>query len=245
MITKPIVRQWVRASHRYLGLFAGIQFLAWTLGGLYFSWTNIGEIRGEDIRAEKKALPLPEGTGPLAALYDSVQLQMPGHKIRAIQVVDILGKAYFQVQLQDDPEKVKLYDLENLRLRAPLSAEEATEVARLGLKDEAPVISTRYLTAVNGHHEYREKPLPAYAIAFGPPANTTVYVSAHWGTVQSYRSSRWRVFDFLWMLHIMDYKGRDDINNLLLRVFSLIGMVTLGSGYALYFFTSKPKPAKK
>lgn len=50
-------RKWhqlIRKSHRYLGLFLGIQFFLWTLGGLYFSWTNIEQIRGEDI---KKLMP--------------------------------------------------------------------------------------------------------------------------------------------------------------------------------------------
>ena len=39
----------IRKAHRYLGLFLGIQFLLWTISGLYFSWTNIDEIRGEHL----------------------------------------------------------------------------------------------------------------------------------------------------------------------------------------------------
>ena len=37
----------IRKTHRYLGLFIGIQFLAWTISGLYFSWTNLDEIHGD------------------------------------------------------------------------------------------------------------------------------------------------------------------------------------------------------
>ena len=33
----------IRKTHRYLGLFIGLQFLAWTISGLYFSWTDIDE----------------------------------------------------------------------------------------------------------------------------------------------------------------------------------------------------------
>lgn len=51
-MTKGKWQKVVRKSHRYLGLFLGIQFLFWTIGGLYFSWTNIKNIRGEDIRKE-------------------------------------------------------------------------------------------------------------------------------------------------------------------------------------------------
>ena len=42
----------VRKTHRYLGLIIGIQFLAWTISGLYFSWTNIDEIHGDHFRKQ-------------------------------------------------------------------------------------------------------------------------------------------------------------------------------------------------
>jgi hypothetical protein len=47
------------------------------------------------------------------------------------------------------------------------------------------------------------------------------------------------------MLHTMDYQGRDKFSNLLLRIFSIAGMVTTLSGLALYLISdgSKRKPA--
>ena len=43
---------YVRKAHRYLGVFIGVQFILWTLGGLYFSWTVLGEIHGDHLRHE-------------------------------------------------------------------------------------------------------------------------------------------------------------------------------------------------
>ena len=40
----------IRKTHRYLGLFLGIQFLFWTISGMYFSWTNIDDIHGDQFR---------------------------------------------------------------------------------------------------------------------------------------------------------------------------------------------------
>ncbi len=37
----------IRKAHRYLGLIIGVQFLAWTVSGLYFSWTDIDQIHGD------------------------------------------------------------------------------------------------------------------------------------------------------------------------------------------------------
>jgi len=59
------------------------------------------------------------------------------------------------------------------------------------------------------------------------------------GLVTARRNKTWRVFDFLWMFHIMDYEDRDDINNLLLRVLSIFGLATVISGYLLWGFTSR------
>ena len=40
----------IRKTHRYLGLFLGIQFLFWTISGLYFSWTDLDEIHGDHFK---------------------------------------------------------------------------------------------------------------------------------------------------------------------------------------------------
>ena len=40
----------IRKAHRYLGLFLGLQFLMWTVSGLYFSWTNLNEIHGDQFK---------------------------------------------------------------------------------------------------------------------------------------------------------------------------------------------------
>ncbi|MFY8005544.1 MAG: hypothetical protein ACOVNR_11880, partial [Chitinophagaceae bacterium] len=85
MIRKAKFHRYVRKTHRYLGLFLGIQFLAWTIGGLYFSWTKIEAIRGEDIRAEKKALPIQFQNASLGFLLDSLQKKEPRILFKNIQ----------------------------------------------------------------------------------------------------------------------------------------------------------------
>jgi hypothetical protein len=64
-------------------------------------------------------------------------------------------------------------------------------------------------------------------------------VSAELGTVQKFRNQKWRVFDFLWMLHTMDYESRDNFGNVLLRTFSIFGLVTVLSGFLLYFTSAR------
>ena len=44
----------VRKIHRYLGVFMGVQFFFWSLGGLYFSWNNMDDVHGETLLKQEK-----------------------------------------------------------------------------------------------------------------------------------------------------------------------------------------------
>ncbi len=232
----------VRRSHRYLGVIFGIQFLFWTVSGLYFSWSNIEMIRGEDIRTEEPPLQAAAFILPVSAAVKQVQETDTVQYIKTVQPVQVLQAPYYQcTYFNGERMKTVLVHAATGVVRPPLSQEEAIAVAQSRVKPKAVVAKAAYITHTNGHHEYREKPLPAWAISFTGAVETTVYVSAEMGTVQSFRNNRWRIFDFLWMLHIMDYNERDNINNWLLRIFSAAGLITLFSGFLLYSVSLRRK----
>ena len=239
-MTKANWQKLIRKSHRYLGVFLGIQFLFWTIGGLYFSWTNIKSIRGEDIRKEASSIKINDLSSDLKDVISQIRKSDSIHYLKAIQIAEINGVPNYQITFHNGERlKTVLANVVSNEIRLPLNKDEATIIAKNSLKNESTVTSVEYLTTTSGHHEYREKPLPAYAISFEGAVNTTVYVSAELGTVETYRNNQWRVFDFLWMLHVMDYQNRDNINNWLLRLFSAIGLITLASGFILFGLTQK------
>jgi uncharacterized iron-regulated membrane protein len=69
------------------------------------------------------------------------------------------------------------------------------------------------------------------------------YVDAYSGQVTAIRSDAWRWWDFLWALHIMDYDDRDDIGTVLLKIFSVLAVLTAIAGIALYFLIPRKKTA--
>jgi uncharacterized iron-regulated membrane protein len=81
--------------------------------------------------------------------------------------------------------------------------------------------------------------LPAYRIEMEHASDTVIYVSANRGLVTARRNDQWRIFDFFWMLHTMDYKGRDNFNNWLLKAVSVFGFGTVISGFVLWMRTSR------
>jgi len=236
-MTKRKIIQLNRKWHRYLGGVLGIQFLFWTLGGLYFSWTNIDEIRGTHLKNKQPLLSTSNTFVSPSAFMKNLDKQ---DSISAIELVTILQKPTYRVVVQKGEHKsVLLFNAKNGKWQEPLNQKESIAVAREKLLVSAPVETVEYLDESGKHHEYRGRPLPAYAVTFGEPANTTAYVSAEYGNVQTFRSNEWRIFDFLWMLHTMDYEGRDNFNNILLRAFSIFGLFTIISGFSLYIFTSR------
>ena len=124
-------------------------------------------------------------------------------------------------------------------LRSALTEKEAIEVAKNHFNGEPVIKEVAYITNTDAYHEYRKQPLPAYAITFEHASNSTVYVASELGTVQKFRNNKWRIFDLLWMMHTMDYKGRDNFGNILLRAFSFLGLITVISGFTLYFVSSR------
>lgn len=242
----------IRKAHRYLGLITGIQFVLWTAGGLYFSWSDIDEIHGDFQRkAPANFNAAMELVSPVTVLAKLPQAD----SIKSVRLVDVLGEPHYQVvyfvnEAGHTMPVTKLAVAATGQLREAITEQEAVQMAQNSFNEPAEVTQVEYLTAgaTGNHHEYRQGTLPAYAVTMQHPTNTTVYVAADRGEVTSFRNNKWRVFDFLWMLHTMDYQGRDNFGNLLLRLFSVVGLVTILSGFGLYFVSfrggkRKAKPA--
>ncbi len=220
----------IRKTHRYLGLFIGVQFLMWTISGLYFSWTDIDEIHGDQFRKEAVTFKEFQDLKSPSEIYNI-------EGITSVELKDIAGIPHYW--LNDS----KLVNANTGEVRTEVSQKEAQGIANHYMRDDLKVTSVERIEEVGDHHEYRGSPLPAYVISYDSSENIRAYIAANSGAFRSVRHRDWRWFDFLWMTHTMDYEGRDDFNNLLLRAFSLLGLLTVLSGFTLWY-TSSPSIRK-
>ena len=85
--------------------------------------------------------------------------------------------------------------------------------------------------------EYRGRDLPLYKVVTlsNKGKEINVYQDPFTGEIVAIRSAQWRVWDLMWGLHIMDWVDRDNIDNLLLKIFSFIALFTSISGVILFF----------
>ncbi len=232
------VHLFIRRSHRYLGVVLGIQFLLWTVGGLYFSWSNIDEIHGD---LQHKPAPLLSNFDNLVSPSDVFTLNaIQADSIQNLQLIAILNKPCYAIKyFTGSQSQTLLADATTGILKPAITKEEAIQIAAESFNGQPLLKAVEYITAVSSDDEYREKPLPAWKVTFHHPTNTNLYVSAQQGKVETFRNTRWRIFDFLWMFHTMDYNGRDNINNWVLRAFSIFGLITIFSGFALYVVSTR------
>ena len=215
----------IRKAHRYLGIFLGIQFLMWTISGMYFSWTDIDEIHGDQFRQN------PVEASAFTDLRSPSEVNIE-EAIVSVELREIGGKPFYWINDK------KLFDAKTGKEKKTISENEALKIAERNMLPELQVKGIERIEQVGSHSEYRGRPLPAFVISYETPENIKAYVSEKDGAFQTLRHRDWRWFDFLWMTHTMDYEGRDDFNTTVLRAFSLLGLITVLSGFLLWYISS-------
>lgn len=230
-----------RKIHRLLGLFIGVQIFFWSLSGLFFSWNNIEKVRGENLIAKQEGIFLqdPDFISPSTLIAGFIQENPNIETIDQVTLRTLMGMPIYEIRYRQKGEiHHALSDPHSGRVRLRISRDEALAIAQADFKPEAPVLKVDFIEESSGGSEYRGRPLPAYRVEFNHPSQTRIYISAERGLITARRNTTWRIFDFLWMLHIMDYENRDNFNNILLQGISGLGLITVMSGFLLWGTTT-------
>ena len=66
-----------------------------------------------------------------------------------------------------------------------------------------------------------------------------VYLDPFSEEIVAIRSNQWRIWDFMWGIHIMDWNERDNIDNVFLKIFSILALLSALSGIYLFFSLNK------
>lgn len=209
----------VQRVHLWTGLILGAQVLLWMASGVFMSWFHITLVRGESNSV--KGFP-PELEATAYASPGGVIAQMDG--ATSLELRTFEGGPVYEVT---GVNGVAIFDAGTGEKLSPISEDTARRIAKNDYSGVAEIVKVALMAETP--YEYRlEKPV--WRVDFGDRFHTRIYVSPSTGEVSSRRNDIWRIFDFLWMLHIMDYDERDDINNWFLRIASAAGLMFAISG---------------
>jgi len=228
-----------RKIHRWLGIVIGIQLLLWTGSGLFFALNPIDRVRGETEQTAPESLAEEMTIASPDEAFNELRSAHGDIGITSVLLRLHLDTAVYEISFVKDGETMwALADAATGRIRGPIDRDETIAIATADFTAPAKVAAVEHLTETAADSEYRGRPLPAYRVDFDHPLGTRIYVSADRGAVTARRNDRWRLFDFLWMFHIMDYQDREDFNSVILQAASALGLITILSGFVLAGMTS-------
>ena len=229
-------RRFIRQAHRWLGLLIGIQLLLWVTGGVVMSALRLEEVRGEHLAA-KRVPPVLNAERPMVPVSDLLRRQAD-RAPTAVTLTSLLGRPVYRIT---GAGKTWLTDAETGAPLPPVPQSMAEAVARADYSGDAPLESVEWVESTAT--EIRGRELPLWRVTFGDDLGTALYVSPSTGDVVARRNNLWRIFDFVWMLHIMDYEEREDFNHPLLVAAAGTALLFVLSGLVMLFFSFRPSAA--
>ncbi len=215
--------------HKWIGLIVGIQVVLWIAGGLYMTWYPIEVVRGEHNMRDVEPLALNETEG-IIPVSEAIAAA-GGARITGLDLGHFLGAPVYRLERAEG--SWLMVDALSGDILSPISEGKALALAIADFKGEAKPEGANWLTEKN--LEYRGD-LPVWQVYLHDEEDTRLYVSPALGRVVARRTETWRIFDFFWMLHIMDYKERTNFNNPLVIIASIVGLVAAVSGLLLIYF---------
>lgn len=215
--------RFLRKLHKWLGLIVVLQLLLWTVSGTVFAWLDHHEVSAEHS---------VKGVEP--AVFDSsVTLVEPptwtgAGEIIEVRLTSLLDRWVWRVETTTGIKLLSAATGEPFQMTEQLVRELAARQYN----------GSGQITSVVFHPtstiETRDS-AATWEARFDDNRATTFYFSADDGRLVETRNSTWRLFDFFWMLHTMDYRGRDNFNNPLVITVGFAALWLALSGFILLF----------
>jgi hypothetical protein len=193
------IRTRLRRWHVWLGWLVAVPFLFWTVSGLVMVAKPIEEVRGEHLISPPK--PIHVG-GPLVAP------KVEGLQVVAITLEPRADGPRWEIDFAGGQER--LADPATGILLPRLGAADAAKELLARYKGTAKVVEISRVEADSPPLELR-RAMNGWRVRMSD--DTHFYVDGGSGEIIARRTSWWRIYDFMWGLHIMDLQGREDTHN--------------------------------
>lgn len=205
-----------------------------------FSVLQLNDVRGRTDATPAQPMALADGP-PAVSMGEALataQAQGQGHsEIGRISLHQRLGHQVYSVS-SPAGALVAMIDANRGAVLGEISAAQATAIALSDFRHPSSVLSVDYLSkempADDVPGEFRGRDLPAYRVVLDHEREPHIYIDAFSGKVVARRNDLWRIFDFFWMLHIMDYDKRENFNHPLLVAASGFAVLSALSGLVLW-----------
>jgi hypothetical protein len=212
-------RTLLRRYHIWLGWAVGLPFLLWTVSGLVMVVKPIEEVRGTHLIGE--APLLPSGLVPAAP-------QIGPRPVASLTLEQRSDGPKWLIRYADGG--ARLADAATGRLLPPINANDAARIVAARYTGDAKVTAIDRTSADKPPLDLR-RPIESWRVSMSD--GTRFYIGVETGEIVARRTSFWRLYDFMWGLHIMDPQTREDTHNPLVIGFGIVALVTTVLAIAL------------
>lgn len=211
--------------HKWIGAICGLQLFFWTFSGVYFAWFHIDNVKGKYERTVQNTSISGKNYSSLDSLISISKL----NPITSISIKSMNKVDYYIFKGKGSSER---YNANTGNTAFPLDTVEIKQLANNDFSGDGEILSVEYMKKSIYKEFHFSK--PSYRISFDNSKLTNLYFDANTGELKARRNEIWRWYDFMWMMHIMDYDEREDFNNWLMKGFTILGLLTSISGMWLF-----------
>ncbi len=216
-----------RKLHKWLMLFIGFQFVIWTISGAYMVIFDIDYIHGDSLVINHQTK-----LNANALDYSIAQLYQDYPQAKHIELASWIDKEVYRFEANGQKF---LISAQNGKQLSPLTQEQAIKTAKYAYAGQGEIESSQLLTE-QAPFELNPRFLPAWRINFDDSENTSLYISAENGKLVTKRHQYWRLFDWMFSFHVMDYVD-EEVDNQLLFWFTLLALFAAISGAMLTYYS--------
>lgn len=219
------VQKWIVRVHKWIALIVGLQIVLWIAGGFVMSAIPIEVVRGEHKIAQHAVEPFDVAELlPLSEVTDAIGASA----IKSAALGEMLGQPVWRIIEQGGD--LAILDARSGAVLSPVTEATASAIAERDYKGAAAIQSIAFIESPPTEYN---KPGPVWRVHFDDRDKTTIYVDPSTGEVTARRSETWRLFDFFWKLHVMDYDDGADFNHPLLITAAGMAIFVSVSGFVL------------
>ncbi|HBY88387.1 MAG TPA: hypothetical protein DEO86_21250 [Colwellia sp.] len=217
-------------------LFVGVQLLVWSITGAYMVVMDIHYIHGDSlVKTDKQTIDFED------VKYSFQQLLSDHSEAKDVELGMLLSQPVYR--FNNGKQKVLLSAFDGRKL-SPIDETLAISIAQNKYTNTKALVTHVQLITVNPPRELSARHLPVWRIDFDDFASPSFYISANSGQLVTKRHSYWRIFDWMFAFHVMDYIDEEADNKLLL-VFTFFASIASILGLVLTYFRLMPQQNKR
>ena len=221
-----------RKMHKWIMLFVGAQFVIWSVTGAYMVFFDIDYIHGDSLVTNHQTKIKPNEMQYLLA--DLLQDYPRAKQVEVGTFINLTVYRFYQA------EQRMLVNAANGQLLSPIDKLWAQKAASHYYRGKGEIQEVE-LILQDPPFELSRRALPAWRVNFADFGSPSIYVSANSGELVGKRHEFWRLFDWMFRFHVMDYGDAEEVDNMLLFWATLAGILACVFGLILtYFRVFKP-----